>query len=447
MKSKRGLLGALALAVLALSGCAVAAADPPSAGGTEWDAGNIISDAVFYNSAAFGSVFEVQTALDRIGASCTASTCLRSAQYTPGALDTTHCRPWPGPGGAQSFASILYYLGQACGVNPQVAIIMIQKESQGLLRSTPPAALTGFGCPDTGPGGSANCNAAMAGVWAQTAGMFQSFARLRADASRVNYIEGQTHNILWNVAETGCGSAPVLVANRATATLYTYTPYQPNAASLAAYPGTGDRCSAYGNRNFFRLFQKEFGPTGGGRAIPGTGGTNVANGVNIQIPNNQFVAEAARGKTIQAPSEAMAHGIAAGFDQLGLPYVWGGSDANGGPADEGCSRGGGALNSCQGTVGFDCSGLTGFVLAKAGFHAGTNSSAQRGSGQSVPFSDGRAGDIAGRPGHVALWLGTVDGQAYVLEASTVGQPIKVRPSSPGEWDSSLHRHWSSSPVA
>ena len=46
----------------------------------------------------------------------------------------------------------------------------------------------------------------------------------------------------------------MLVQNRATATLYTYTPYQPNAASLAAYPGEGDRCSRYGNRNFFRMF-------------------------------------------------------------------------------------------------------------------------------------------------------------------------------------------------
>ncbi len=31
-----------------------------------------------------------------------------------------------------------------------------------------------------------------------------------------HYPEGKTTNILWNVAETGCGSAPVLVQNRAT---------------------------------------------------------------------------------------------------------------------------------------------------------------------------------------------------------------------------------------
>ena len=184
----------------------------------------------------------------------------------------------PQNGNPERYAVILLKLAQVCGVNPQVAIVMIQKESQGLTRSSPPAALTGFGCPDTGPGGSANCDAATSGVWAQTLGMFTSFAKLHQDASYVNYPEGKTSNILFNVAETGCGSAPVTVANRATATLYTYTPYQPNAAALAAYPGTGDACSAYGNRNFFRLFQQFFGPTGGGKPAAAGGATTTAGG-------------------------------------------------------------------------------------------------------------------------------------------------------------------------
>jgi hypothetical protein len=101
-------------------------------------------------------------------------------------------------------------------------------------------------------------------VWAQTWGLVQAFAHLRQDPSRINYPVGQTSQILWNVAETGCGAGPVLVRNTATASLYTYTPYQPNAASLASYPGTGDACSSYGNRNFYRLFTDYFGSTGGG---------------------------------------------------------------------------------------------------------------------------------------------------------------------------------------
>jgi hypothetical protein len=53
----------------------------------------------------------------------------------------------------------------------------------------------------------------------------------------------------------------VLIQNQATAGLYNYTPYQPNAAALAAGYGTGDSCSAYGNRNFWLYFRDWFGPT------------------------------------------------------------------------------------------------------------------------------------------------------------------------------------------
>ena len=50
---------------------------------TEFDPGNIISDTVFYNDTAFPDVAAVQAALDRIGATCTAPTCLRLDTYTP----------------------------------------------------------------------------------------------------------------------------------------------------------------------------------------------------------------------------------------------------------------------------------------------------------------------------------------------------------------------------
>jgi len=188
-------------------------------GGMEWDAGNIISDAVFYNSQALPDEAAVQAALDEVGGSCTASTCLRLDTYQTFPATSKWCTPYPVPtnGNPERYAVILLKLAQVCGVNPQVAIVMIGKESRGLTRSSPPAALTGFGCPDTGPGGSANCDAASSGVWAQTLGMFTSFAKLHQDASSVNYPEGKTSDILWNVAETGCGSAPVTVVNRATA--------------------------------------------------------------------------------------------------------------------------------------------------------------------------------------------------------------------------------------
>ncbi|MGA1827654.1 MAG: hypothetical protein WAZ28_05330, partial [Microbacterium sp.] len=55
----------------------------------------------------------------------------------------------------------------------------------------------------------------------------------------------------------------VYVQNQATANLYYYTPYQPNAAAIRAGYGEGDGCSSYGNRNFFQYFSDWFGATQG----------------------------------------------------------------------------------------------------------------------------------------------------------------------------------------
>ena len=125
-------------------------------------------------------------------------------------------------------------------------------------------AAWGWHCPDTGPGGSANCDPAYAGFVNQAYGMAKQWSRYRVHPEQYRYRAGETVDILWNVVESGCGGAPVTIANTATASLYNYTPYQPNAAALAAYPGVGDACSAYGNRNFFFLFNRYFGSTGGG---------------------------------------------------------------------------------------------------------------------------------------------------------------------------------------
>jgi hypothetical protein len=68
------------------------------------------------------------------------------------------------------------------------------------------------------------------------------------------------NNVRYN-PNAACGTSPVYIQNQATVNLYNYTPYQPNAAALAAGYGTGDSCSAYGNRNFWNFFTDWFGPT------------------------------------------------------------------------------------------------------------------------------------------------------------------------------------------
>ena len=122
-------------------------------GGMEWDAGNIMSDAVFYNSQALPDEAAVQAALDKVGGDCTAPTCLRLDTYRTFPATSKWCTPYPVPtnGNPERYAVILLKLAQVCGVNPQVAIVMIQKESQGLTRFPRRRRSPVSGAPTPGP--------------------------------------------------------------------------------------------------------------------------------------------------------------------------------------------------------------------------------------------------------------------------------------------------------
>ena len=172
-------------------------------------------------------------------------------------------------------------------------------------------------------------------------------------------------------------------------------------------------------------------------------GNVTVNGVAVTIPDNPNVAAAVRGKVIQAPNAGIAKGLAAGFGTLGTLYVWGGGFGPVGAATDGCARGGGALNSCQGQIGWDCSGLANYVLVQGGFPSlGGSSDAQRSTGTDIPWAQGLPGDLIGYPGHISVYLGTVDGLRYQLEASDVGTPNRVIAVFRTDFDPSLHRHWS-----
>jgi cell wall-associated NlpC family hydrolase len=220
--------------------------------------------------------------------------------------------------------------------------------------------------------------------------------------------------------------------------------WQNMAPEMAAEAVQGSR---QGGANFARNLAQGTAVADSITCVAGAAGSVVANGVSVTLPNNQFVAEAVRGKTVTAPNAGIAKGLAAGLSHLGKPYVWGGGGDGEGP-NNGCARGGGQLNSCGSEIGFDCSGLTAYVLVQGGFPSpGGNSGAQRGGGTSVAYAAGLAGDIVGFPGHVALFLGVIDGTQYILEASTVGVPVHVVALTRSDRDPMLHRYWSQGAVS
>ena len=154
-------------------------------------------------------------------------------------------------------AQMIAEVAQACSINPQVLLVLLQKE-QGLITDDWPwpsqyTKATGFACPDT-----ASCNPAYAGLFNQLYYGARQYQLYKANPTGYGYRAGRTQNILYSPAG-GCGGSDVYIQNQATAGLYNYTPYQPNAAALANLNGTGDGCSAYGNRNFWRMFNNWFG--------------------------------------------------------------------------------------------------------------------------------------------------------------------------------------------
>ena len=249
-------------AVLVGSVSLVTAPTASAATGLEgFQAGNLISDVAFYNA---GSLTKkgVTDFIAAKGVSCVNNTgagvpCLKNyKQTTPAVAANAYCAALSAVSG-DTAAGIISRVTTACKTSPQVMLAMIQKESALVTKSGSSltarsyAAATGAGCPDF-----TTCDASIGNFFNQVYKTAWMFSRYRAEPSRLNYKVG-ANQILYN-PETSCGKASVTIANVATASLYTYTPYTPNAAALNNPAGTGDLCSAYGNRNFYRLMKLWF---------------------------------------------------------------------------------------------------------------------------------------------------------------------------------------------
>jgi hypothetical protein len=191
-------------------------------------------------------------------------TCLRDYVENPTTHENNIGRPTYVVPGGMSAASIIAASAQAYSISPKVLLTLIQKESIGpLITDDWPwpneyVHPTGFACPDT-----AACDSTYNGFYNQVNSSAAQFRKYTNNPTSYNYRIG-TNQILYSPVTATCPNptrATVNIVNQATADLYIYTPYTPNQAALNNLYGTGDGCSAYGNRNFWRIFTDWFGST------------------------------------------------------------------------------------------------------------------------------------------------------------------------------------------
>jgi hypothetical protein len=250
--------------VVSVSLIAAPARPAQAASGADFNPGFIISDAVFYNGMTMTAA-QIQTFLNAKVPSCTSGyTCLKSFHETTTSQTAKRegCAAYTGQSN-ESAAQIIYKVATSCGINPKVLLVMLQKE-QGLVLLTNPGAgrfthAMGYACPDHGV-----CDPKYYGFFYQVYNAAWQFKKYQAQPSFRGYVAGRWNTIQWKPIQytpvyKDCGTSSVYIQNQATAGLYIYTPYRPNAAALSSMYGQGDSCSSYGNRNFWLYFTDWFG--------------------------------------------------------------------------------------------------------------------------------------------------------------------------------------------
>ena len=275
MKKFFTLVGSLSLLSALFVPAQQADAAPP---GSAFDPGLIISDSVFFDFGTM-TVEQIQEFLDSRVENCRADAgdpdCLKDYKMDTPAMDAVagRCEAIPARSNA-SAAQIIHDVANACGINPKVLIVTLQKE-QGLVTSSKPTpymyrAAMGYGCPDSDPG---ICGKVYVGLFNQ---VYRGASQLQwygnPEGSFTWLRPGRTVNVRYS-PRSSCGTKSFELKSQATANLYYYTPYTPNKAALDNMYGTGDSCSAYGNRNFWRFFHDWFGsPIGGSYLLQTRGG-------------------------------------------------------------------------------------------------------------------------------------------------------------------------------
>lgn len=288
------------LAALMISGTSSALS------GSDFKAGRIIDDAYFYNGTTM-SPDEIQNFLNAKVVTCDTwgqqpyagttraqygasrgypapYTCLKDYRQDTGykAGQSGLCSAIEAKTN-RSAAQIIDDVARACHISQKVIIVMLQKE-QGLITDDWPWSIQyrgamGYGCPDT-----AACDSQYYGFFNQVYNAALQFQRYKADPTYWNHVPFMTNNVLYQANAPSCGSRSVYIENYATAGLYNYTPYTPNTAALNNLYGSGDSCSAYGNRNFWRYYSDWFGSTLGNDTLsPHPDGTLIHHDGRVYI--------------------------------------------------------------------------------------------------------------------------------------------------------------------
>jgi hypothetical protein len=263
MKS-RLLLIAISLLTLGVSAIVSPAANATPV--TGFNAGRIIDDAVFTNYRTMNTN-NIQNFLNSKVPTCdTNGTKIYSGSTTRAQYGASRGNPKPFTclknykQDGKSAAQIIYEASQDYKINPQVLLVLLQKE-QGLITDDWPwkiqyRSATGYGCPD-----NADCSKSYYGFKNQVRWAAKMFRSIMNDSPTwyTPFVLGN-NTIDWNPIDS-CGSSTTRIENHATLALYSYTPYRPNQAALNAGYGTGNSCSSYGNRNFYLYFRDWFGST------------------------------------------------------------------------------------------------------------------------------------------------------------------------------------------
>lgn len=220
-----------------------------------FNAGNIISDEVFYDADAMSDA-EIAAFIADVNDGCRTgrdgTVCLGEyRENTPTFAADQYCDGLAG-GTDVTAAQIIGDVARSCNVNPQALLVMLQKE-QGLLTSSGRrleesryTIAMGYGCPDT-----SNCDPQYFGFANQVYHAARQFQVYRANPDRYSIVPFAENNIGYH-PNPECGSSTVYVENYATAGLYNYTPYQPNLEAPS------EDCSSVGNINFYAYFAAWF---------------------------------------------------------------------------------------------------------------------------------------------------------------------------------------------